>query len=80
MVTLKNINWNGSQFEADMALYVMLEDREAPLIPMTTSVDGNFNFTRSQAGFEDAMVYYDIDTFQRYVQSLGFTRRSSMGR
>jgi hypothetical protein len=71
-VTLKNINWNGTAFEL-VGPYVRLEDREAPLIPMSTSVDGNFNYTRSQAGFEDAMVYYHIDTFQRYIQSLGFT-------
>jgi hypothetical protein len=71
-VTLKNINWNGSAFEL-IGPYVMLEDREGPLIPMSTSVDGNFNYTRSQAGFEDVMVYYHIDTFQRYVQSLGFS-------
>lgn len=32
-----------------------------------------YNYTRSQANFEDVMAYYHIDTLQRYIQSLGFT-------
>lgn len=32
-----------------------------------------FTFSRSDDGFEDVMVYYHIDTVQRYIQSLGFT-------
>lgn len=34
---------------------------------------GNFDFTRSPDQFEHVMVYYHIDTNQRYIQSLGFT-------
>lgn len=70
-VTLKNINWNGSAFELK-GPYIELQDRESPTLAPVTSLDGNFNFTRSQQGFEDAMVYFHIDTFQRYIQSLGF--------
>lgn len=36
------------------------------------SPSGNFNFTRSFDEFEHVMVYYHIDTNQRYIQSLGF--------
>ena len=41
-------------------------------IPATSST-GDFFFTRDQSGFEDVMVYYHIDRFQRYIQGLGFT-------
>jgi hypothetical protein len=71
-VTLKDINWTGTVFELK-GPHVQLEEREAPTVPIVTSVDGNFLFMRSQSGFEDVMVYYHIDSFQRYVQSLGFT-------
>lgn len=70
-VSLRNINWNGTAFELS-GPYIELQEREAPNAPPVTSPDGNFNFTRSQQGFEDVMVYYHIDTFQRYVQSIGF--------
>lgn len=32
-----------------------------------------YNYTRSDARFEEVMAYYHIDTTQRYIQSLGFT-------
>ncbi|MFN8397852.1 MAG: T9SS type A sorting domain-containing protein [Bacteroidia bacterium] len=70
-VTLKNINWNGTAFELK-GPYIELADRESPTFDPVTSPDGNFIFTRSQDGFEDVMVYYHIDTFQRYLQTLGF--------
>lgn len=70
-IILRNINWNGTNFELK-GPYVNLQDREAPTTAIATSTTGNFNFTRSEQGFEDVMVYYHIDTFQRYVQSLGF--------
>ena len=39
----------------------------------TFSSTFTYNFNRSQNSFEDVMVYYHIDTVQRYIQSLGFT-------
>jgi Zn-dependent metalloprotease len=39
----------------------------------TFSSTFTYNYTRSQANFEDVMAYYHIDTLQRYIQSLGFT-------
>ncbi len=70
-VVLQDINWTGSLFELK-GPYVDLQDREAPTDPIATSVSGDFSFTRSQQGFEDVMVYYHLDTFQRYVQACGF--------
>lgn len=32
-----------------------------------------YNYTRSSKHFENVMVYYHIDSLQRYIQSLGFT-------
>ncbi len=52
--------------------YITILDFEAPTVPPVTSNDGNFYYTRSQSGFEDVMVYYNIDKIQRYLQSMGF--------
>lgn len=53
--------------------YVTIDDLEAPNYPPATSNTGNFFYNRSQSEFEDVMVYYHIDHYQRYIQSLGFT-------
>lgn len=71
-VTLKDICYIGGAFHLK-GPYVDLQDVESPTSPVATSTDGVFNFTRSQQGFEDVMCYYHIDTFQRYIQSMGFT-------
>lgn len=42
------------------------------------SLDGNFNFTRSDARFEGTMAYAHIDRVQRYFRSLGFKRKKSV--
>jgi len=53
--------------------WVRLEDLEPPVgeIAWSPTPDG-FDFSRSQQGFEDVMVYFHIDNSQRYLQSLGF--------
>lgn len=38
-----------------------------------SSLSNGWLFTRSYEEFEHAMIYYHIDTNQRYIQSLGFT-------
>jgi zinc metalloprotease ZmpB len=78
LVTLRNITWDGTQFVLT-GPYVEIADREAPTGAPATSTDGNFIFTRSQQGFEDAMVYYHLDTMQRYIQSLGFLNLRNAG-
>ncbi|MEO0291905.1 MAG: M36 family metallopeptidase [candidate division WOR-3 bacterium] len=52
--------------------HAYLIDWDAPSVPVVKTQDGLFYYTRSQSGFEDAMVYYGIDNIQRYIQSLGF--------
>jgi hypothetical protein len=44
-----------------------------PNTPVVTSPDGTWNYTRGEKGFNNAMVYYQLDKNQRYMQSLGFT-------
>lgn len=48
------------------------QDIDFPPVEPEVSTDGNFYFNRSQPGFEQVNIYYHIDRFQRYVQSLGF--------
>ncbi|MEN3046604.1 MAG: M36 family metallopeptidase [Candidatus Hydrothermales bacterium] len=52
--------------------FAYLIDWDLPTVPIVKRTDGIFNYTRSQSGFEDVMVYFGIDIFQRYIQSLGF--------
>lgn len=50
---------------------VRIEDFEAPVIPPVSSSTPEFNFTRSQTGFEDVNAFYHISEFYAYLQSLG---------
>ncbi|MDX2286371.1 MAG: hypothetical protein NW241_19555 [Bacteroidia bacterium] len=71
-VVLRNLTWRDGLFRLE-GPYVKLEDIASFSVPPAVSADGAFYFTRDQDGFEDVMVYYHLDTFQRYVQRLGFT-------
>ena len=42
------------------------------------SVDGNFNYTRSDPRFEAGMAYAHVDKVQRYFRKLGFTKKKSV--
>lgn len=44
-----------------------------PSVVVPAAGTPTFSFNRSQSGFEETMIYYHIDTNQRYMQSLGFT-------
>ncbi|MEM0998597.1 MAG: T9SS type A sorting domain-containing protein [Bacteroidota bacterium] len=70
-VTLQDINWNGTFFLLE-GPYVRIADVESPSSAPATSLNGNFIYTREEQGFEDVMCYYHIDSYQRYIQSLGF--------
>ncbi|MFK7969619.1 MAG: hypothetical protein AB8F95_04590 [Bacteroidia bacterium] len=71
-VVLQNITFENGVFKLE-GPYVKIVDLRNNTIAPVTSSDGNFYFTRDQSGWEDVMVYYHIDTYQRYIQSLGFT-------
>ncbi|MEZ4773879.1 MAG: T9SS type A sorting domain-containing protein [Bacteroidia bacterium] len=70
-VELRNITWDDPLFRLN-GPYVKISDRAPFYDTPATSLDGDFFFGRDQSEFEDVMVYYHIDTFQRFVQSLGF--------
>ncbi len=71
-VELRDIQYRAGLFRLE-GPYVFIEDILGPEKTPAVSIDGNFYFDRSQSGFEDVMAYYHIDTFQRYIQRLGFT-------
>ena len=51
----------------------MLADWESPAGNPDSSASLDFTRQRAAAGFEDVMVYYHLDTMQRWYRSLGFT-------
>ncbi|MDP6908809.1 MAG: T9SS type A sorting domain-containing protein [Flavobacteriales bacterium] len=53
--------------------YASIEEFSFPDVDITFSLTPEFNFTRSESGFEDANAFYHISNFQQYIQSLGFT-------
>ncbi len=71
-VILQDISFNGQVFSLD-GPYVKILEFSAPQINPVTSTSPDFFYYRDQSGFEDVMCYYHIDTFQRYVQSLGYS-------
>jgi len=52
--------------------FVISEDIHAPSTATITEAGTTFNYDRSQAGFEEVMIYHYIDRSQRYIQTLGF--------
>ncbi len=73
-VVLKNITFNAADNRFYLeGPYVKIEDIDPFDSIPASSASGDFYFTRNRSGFEDVMVYYHIDSFQRYIQSLGFT-------
>lgn len=72
-VWLKDISYNATTHTFSLeGAYVKIEDIAANDSTPVTSTTGDFFYKRNRAGFEDVMVYYHIDTTQRYIQSLGF--------
>ncbi len=71
-VDLLDLTQSGDEYEL-AGPYVELADFESPYTTPVTAADPDaFNFTRSESGFEDVMVYYHIDHAQRHLQELGF--------
>ncbi len=71
-VVLKNITYENNEFHL-RGPYVEVLDLAAFSVPPATSKNGEFFFQRDSNSFEDVMVYFHIDSFHRYVESLGFT-------
>jgi hypothetical protein len=53
--------------------YCIIKEMEAPVHTPSTSITGQFMFTRGQVGFKEVMAIYHIYAIQQYLQGLGFT-------
>lgn len=71
-VVLEDINFTGGTFYLTGPWVTIDDSDESPNLPNPTSTDGNFEYLRADDGFEAVMCYYHVDTYQRYIQSLGF--------
>ncbi len=72
LVGLKNLKFLGGKYYLE-GPYVKVTDWDTPIKPVASTTDpDSFKFNRFDDGFEDVMVYYHIDSCQRYLQHLGF--------
>ena len=71
--TLSDIRLDGTVHRLE-GPYVRIRDFGAPstIFPAEANA-GNFNYSSGDERFEAVNVYYHIDTFQRYLQSIGIT-------
>lgn len=76
--TLRDITFAGGTYKLD-GPYVKLVNVDSPNVapPEEASADGFEYATSGHGHFEDVMVYYHIDTIQRYLQNLGITNAHS---
>ncbi|MBN8702934.1 MAG: T9SS type A sorting domain-containing protein [Bacteroidetes bacterium] len=66
------VDYSGGLFSLENN-YVSIQDFSSPFYAPATSFGiPDFDFTRSQSEFEDVNVYYHINTYQNYLQQLGF--------
>lgn len=63
--------FTGSQFQL-WNQYITLKDIDSPQVPVAISLDGTFNFNRSQTGFEDVNAFYHLNRVRDHVHALGF--------
>ena len=70
-------NFNGSQFTLESA-FVRESDFDPPNIAPATSSTPQFNFNRSESGFQDVNAFYHISTMYKYIHSLGFNCADSL--
>ena len=71
--TLRDITFSGTTHRLE-GPFVKLRNFGAPAIaPPQEALATNFNYSSSNTNFEAVMVYYHVDTVQRYIQSLGIT-------
>ncbi len=52
--------------------YILITEHSPPVTPVTYNLSPSFNFNRSHPQFEDVNAFYHLNTFQAYIQSLGF--------
>jgi subtilisin-like proprotein convertase family protein len=74
---LLDITYNGTVYSLT-GPWVNIINWDPPNTLPSTTADGNWNRQRGNNAFDDAMVYYQLDTSQRYIQSLGFVGASGI--
>ena len=52
--------------------YCVIRDWDSPRWDVVTSTTGNFNFNRSQVGFQQVNAFYHISEMKKYLNYLGF--------
>jgi hypothetical protein len=70
-------NYNGGTFSLSNP-YIRLTQLGADPTPPVTSPAPSFNFTRSQSGFLDVMVFYHLNVIRNYVHGLGFNAADTL--
>jgi hypothetical protein len=71
--TLRDITLSGGTYKLE-GDYVKIVDLNAPVAAPPAEADPNaFNYPSNNNSFEAVMVYYHVDTLQRYLQNLGIT-------
>ncbi len=69
--TLKEITFSGGKYKLE-GPYVKMRNFGSPDIAPPEEADANvFCYSSADDSFKDVMVYYHVDTIQRYIQSLG---------
>lgn len=71
-VVLQDLTFENGVFKLE-GPHVRILDLNPNFYPPASSQNGEFYYSRDQSQWEDVMVYYHVDTYQRYIQSLGFT-------
>jgi hypothetical protein len=64
--------FNGTDFRLENS-YIKLADVDSPNVLPVVSAVPQFNFNRSQTGFEDVNAFYHLNQYRNHVNSLGFT-------
>ncbi|MBS4028132.1 MAG: hypothetical protein KGZ58_05770, partial [Ignavibacteriales bacterium] len=72
LVTLKDITFSSGTYKLQGPFCKLLDFESPTDIFANPTEPDSFRFTRFQQGFEEVMVYFWIDSSQRYIQSLGF--------
>lgn len=75
--TLLDITNTAGTYSLDGPFARMIDFESPASAPITATHPDSFQFQRNPQSFEEVLVYYHIDSFQRYIQSLGFTNANN---
>jgi hypothetical protein len=70
--TLQGLTMSGGNFTLT-GPWCQILDSAAPTVTVPAEASGNFNYSCTNPSFNAVMIYYHIDEFQRYLQSIGIT-------